>query len=110
MELNLERPRDYLFVNRANALTVVVGGQTFTASLILTRGKVIADWAVHSAASMTPADAEPILALQPDANDAPSLFTVAFTHAKRADYPPGRGFLVQGGHRTGVHIAMPEDR
>ncbi len=47
------------------------------------------------------------LALQPDANDAPSLFTVAFTHAKRADYPPGRGFLVQGGHRVGVHIAMP---
>ncbi|MBK0421714.1 hypothetical protein JD292_06465 [Leucobacter sp. CSA2] len=37
------------------------------------------------------------LALQPDANDAPTVFTVPFTHAKREDFPAGRGFLVRGG-------------
>lgn len=46
------------------------------------------------------------LALQPDANDAPSVFTTPFTHAKRADFPPGRGFLVQSGRITGVHVGL----
>ncbi|WP_348790020.1 FtsK/SpoIIIE domain-containing protein [Leifsonia sp. NPDC080035] len=48
------------------------------------------------------------LALQPDANDVPSLFTVSFAHAVRADHPPGRGFLVENGRLTGVHIALPD--
>ncbi|MHA3684152.1 hypothetical protein ACXR2W_11310 [Leucobacter sp. HY1908] len=47
------------------------------------------------------------LALQPDANDAPTLFTTPFTHAKRAEFPPGRGFLVRNGTITGIHIALP---
>ncbi|WP_183086105.1 FtsK/SpoIIIE domain-containing protein [Mycetocola tolaasinivorans] len=46
------------------------------------------------------------LALQPDANDAPTVFTTPFTHAKRADYPPGRGFLATGGMLTGVQIGF----
>lgn len=45
--------------------------------------------------------------LQPDANDTPSLFTTPFTHAKRTNYPPGRGFLVRNGALTGIHIARP---
>ncbi|AAT89952.1 hypothetical protein ATY41_03325 [Leifsonia xyli subsp. xyli] len=49
------------------------------------------------------------LALQPDANDTPSLFTTPFTHTKRADYPPGRGFLIENGRLTGIHIAQPEN-
>ncbi|MFF1573794.1 FtsK/SpoIIIE domain-containing protein [Leifsonia sp. NPDC058292] len=48
------------------------------------------------------------LALQPDANDTPSLFTTAFTHAKRADYPPGRGYLIENGRLTGIHVALPD--
>ncbi len=47
------------------------------------------------------------LALQPDANDVPSLFTVSFAHAKRTDFPPGRGFLIRSGAQTGVHVGTP---
>ncbi|MES2405215.1 MAG: Mth938-like domain-containing protein [Pseudomonadota bacterium] len=66
MELNLERPRDYLFVRRADAHTVVVVDKPFTASIILTRDKVIDDWGVADVTVMTPDQARPIVALKPD--------------------------------------------
>jgi uncharacterized protein len=66
VELNLDRPRDYLFVRKADAHTVVVEDRPFTASIILARDKVIDDWGVRDIAAMTPANAEPILALQPN--------------------------------------------
>ncbi|MGH8126476.1 MAG: Mth938-like domain-containing protein [Rhodanobacteraceae bacterium] len=66
MELNLERPRDYLFVRRADARTVVIVDRRFTASLILARDRVIEDWLVTDVAAMTPAQVQPILALKPD--------------------------------------------
>ncbi|TAM96912.1 MAG: hypothetical protein EPN40_08260 [Rhodanobacteraceae bacterium] len=66
MELNLERPRDYLFVRHADAHTVVVVDRPFTASILLTRDKVIDDWNIADVAAMTPAHVEPILALEPD--------------------------------------------
>lgn len=66
MELNLERPRDYLFVRRADAHTVVIVDRPFTASIILTRDKVIDDWSVSDVAAMTPDHVGPIIALEPD--------------------------------------------
>src|SRR5690348_18503169 len=66
MELNLERPRDYLFVRRADARSVSIVDRPFTASIILTRDKVMDDWGIRDVAAMTPAHAEPILALQPE--------------------------------------------
>jgi len=66
MELNLERPRDYLFVRRADAHTVVVVDRPFTASIILTRDKVLDDWAVADVAAMTPEHVQSIVALKPD--------------------------------------------
>ena len=66
VELNLERPRDYLFVRKADAHTVTVVDRPFTASIILARDKVIDDWGVSDVTEMAPKDAEPILALQPD--------------------------------------------
>ncbi len=66
MELNLDRPRDYLFVRRADAHTVVVVDRPFSASILLTRDKVIDDWNVADVAAMTPPHVEPILALEPD--------------------------------------------
>lgn len=30
-----------------------------------------------------------------------------FAHARRANFPPGRGFLIEGGKLTGVHVALP---
>lgn len=47
------------------------------------------------------------LALQPDVNDMPSVYTVHVPRARRADFPPGRGYLIRGGTVTGVHIALP---
>jgi len=66
VELNLERPRDYLFVRKADAHTVTVVDRPFTASIILARDKVIDDWGISDITTMAPKDAEPILALQPD--------------------------------------------
>ena len=66
MELNLERPRDYLFVRRADARSVTIVDRPFTDSIILARDKVIDDWGVSDVAAMTPEHVEPILALQPD--------------------------------------------
>ncbi|HEX5487688.1 MAG TPA: Mth938-like domain-containing protein [Rhodanobacteraceae bacterium] len=66
MELNLERPRDFLFVRKADAHAVTVVDRSFTASLILARETVIDDWAITDAAAMTPAHIEPILAMHPD--------------------------------------------
>jgi uncharacterized protein len=66
MELNLERPRDYLFVRRAGAHEVVIVDRPFTSSIILTRDQVIDAWGITDVAAMTPAHVEPILALQPD--------------------------------------------
>lgn len=67
MELNLEHPTDYLFVRRADAHAVTVVDRAFTHSLILTRNRVIEDWAATDVAALTPADVEPLLALKPDA-------------------------------------------
>ncbi len=66
MELNLERPRDYLFVRRADARSVTIVDRPFTASIILTRDKVVDDWGIRDVAAMTPAHVKPILALQPE--------------------------------------------
>ena len=66
MELNLERPDDFLFVRKADAHAVTVVDRAFTRSLILTRRKVVEDWAVTDIGGMTPAHIEPILALEPD--------------------------------------------
>lgn len=66
MELNLERPRDYLFVRRVGAREIVIVDRPFNASLILCRDRVIEDWAVTEIAALTPELVEPILALKPD--------------------------------------------
>lgn len=66
MELNLERPRDYLFVRKADAHTVVIVDRPFTSSLILCRDKVIDEWGVADVAAMTPGHVDPIVVLKPD--------------------------------------------
>lgn len=66
MELNLENPGNFPFVRRADAHRVVIGNRAFTASLILTRDKVIENWPVADVATLTPDRVEPVLALKPD--------------------------------------------
>ena len=48
------------------------------------------------------------IALKPDAYDGDSLFKVPFPRVKRHEFPPGRGFMVQNGQRTLVHLPLVE--
>jgi S-DNA-T family DNA segregation ATPase FtsK/SpoIIIE len=79
---------------RRSEHTVIVEGENATLSAVWELATPLrgARWAI---------------ALQPDANDAPSIFTTPFTHAKRVNYPPGRGLLVRNGTMTGIHIGVP---
>lgn len=45
------------------------------------------------------------LALQPDNGEGQSPFRESFGRVKRADFPPGRGFAVESGRVTPVHVA-----
>lgn len=79
---------------RRSDITTIVEGENATLSTVWELASPLrgARWAI---------------ALQPDANDVPSLFTTTFAHAKRADSPPGRGYLLQSGKLTGIHIGLP---
>lgn len=66
MELNLELPRDYLFVRRVRAHEVVIVDRSYSASLILCRDRVIESWAATDIDTLTPEHVAPLLALRPD--------------------------------------------
>lgn len=48
------------------------------------------------------------LALQPDQLEGDSVFRTAFPRISRAEFPPGRGLLVEGGKTRKVQIALPD--
>lgn len=48
------------------------------------------------------------LALQPDDSEGQTPFRETFGRVARADFPPGRGFAVERGRVTPVHVALPE--
>ncbi len=48
------------------------------------------------------------LTLQPDAGDGQSPFRESLGGVARADFPPGRGFAIESGRVTPVHVALPE--
>ena len=50
------------------------------------------------------------LALRPDTHDTPAVFTAPFPHARRAEYPPGRGLLVRNGATIEVQVGLPAAR
>ncbi|WP_157432097.1 FtsK/SpoIIIE domain-containing protein [Agromyces italicus] len=80
---------------RRSDITTIIEGENATLSSVweLTSPLRGARWAI---------------ALQPDANDVPSLFSTPFAHAKRAESPAGRGYLIRNGTLTGVHIGLPD--
>ncbi|WP_449277691.1 FtsK/SpoIIIE domain-containing protein [Leucobacter sp. GX24907] len=45
------------------------------------------------------------LSLQPDDGESQSPFRESLGRVKRADFPPGRGFAIEGGRTTPVHVA-----
>ena len=48
------------------------------------------------------------LALQPEQGDGTIVYKTDFPRSRRADYPPGRGLLVEGGRVRLLQVAMPE--
>ena len=47
-------------------------------------------------------------ALQPDQMEGDSIFRTSFPRISRAEFPPGRGLLVEGGKTRRVQIALPD--
>jgi S-DNA-T family DNA segregation ATPase FtsK/SpoIIIE len=48
------------------------------------------------------------LALQPDQGEGDSIFRTSFPRLSRAEFPPGRGLLVEGGKTRRIQIAIPD--
>ena len=48
------------------------------------------------------------LALQPEQGDGTMVYKTDFPRSRRADYPPGRGLLVEGGRVRLLQVAIPE--
>jgi DNA segregation ATPase FtsK/SpoIIIE, S-DNA-T family len=48
------------------------------------------------------------LALQPEQGDGTMIYKTDFPRSRRADYPPGRGLLVEGGRVRLLQVAIPE--
>jgi S-DNA-T family DNA segregation ATPase FtsK/SpoIIIE len=48
------------------------------------------------------------LALQPEQGDGTLVYKTDFPRSRRADYPPGRGLLVEGGRVRLLQVAIPE--
>lgn len=66
MQLNLERPDYAYFLRGADGGQALVNDRTLRASFIIAPDALIETWPVHDAATMTPADLEPLLALKPE--------------------------------------------
>jgi uncharacterized protein len=66
MQLNLETP-DYDYVMRgADGASALVNERRLAASFILAPRALVEDWPVRDAASLQPADLDPLLALEPE--------------------------------------------
>jgi S-DNA-T family DNA segregation ATPase FtsK/SpoIIIE len=48
------------------------------------------------------------LALQPDQGEGDSIFRTSFPRMSRAEFPTGRGLLVEGGKTRRIQIAIPD--
>jgi S-DNA-T family DNA segregation ATPase FtsK/SpoIIIE len=48
------------------------------------------------------------IALQPDQVDGDAVFRTTFPRVTRAEFPPGRGLLVESGRVTRVQLVLPE--
>jgi S-DNA-T family DNA segregation ATPase FtsK/SpoIIIE len=48
------------------------------------------------------------LALQPEQGDGQLVYKTDFPRGRRADYPQGRGLLVEGGRVRLLQVAIPE--
>ena len=66
MQLNLERPDDTWYLRGADGRHALVNDRELTSSFVIAPDALIEGWPVRDAKAMTPADLEPLLALQPE--------------------------------------------
>lgn len=66
MQLLQERPDFAIVLRGANGASALVNERTLQSSFIATPGTLIEDWAVGDAATLSAADLEPLLALDPE--------------------------------------------
>ena len=66
MQLNLERPDYTWYLRGADGRQALVNDRTLTHSFAIAPDALVEDWNVGDAAAMSPADLDPLLALQPE--------------------------------------------
>lgn len=66
MLLHLERPDHAYFLRGADGASALVNDRKLIASFVLAPDTLVEDWAPCDAATLSPADLEPLFALQPE--------------------------------------------
>jgi uncharacterized protein len=66
MLLHLEQPDFEYFMRGADGASAKVNDRALRHSFILAPNRLVEDWPVHDVRAMTPADLEPLLALEPE--------------------------------------------
>jgi uncharacterized protein len=66
MLLHLEQPDHAYFLRGADGASALVNERRLTASFVLAPDTLVEDWAVRDTATLSPADLEPLFALQPE--------------------------------------------
>lgn len=66
MQLHLERPDHEFFLRGADGTAALVNDRRLTASFVLSPNTLVEGWAVRDVKAMTPAELEPLFALQPE--------------------------------------------
>jgi uncharacterized protein len=66
MQLDYDRP-DYAFVLRAaDGASALVNDRTLAGSFVIAPDRLVEDWPVDRASALSPADLDPVLALDPE--------------------------------------------
>jgi uncharacterized protein len=66
MQLNLERPDYTYFLRGADGRQALVNDRILDRSFIIAPDSLIESWPVHDAATLSPADIDPMLAINPE--------------------------------------------
>lgn len=66
MQLNLERPDYQYFLRGADGASALLNDSRLTRSFVVAPNVLVEDWPVTNTASMTPADLDALLALEPE--------------------------------------------
>ena len=66
MQLNLERPDYQYFLRGADGTSALVNDRRLSSSFVVAPNDLLEDWPVRDAGTMTPADLDALLSLEPE--------------------------------------------